>query len=162
MKSIWFRSFFLLSLGVLLGAVSNWKGPNPVPWIRGQQSNAPATGAEKGDLSLAAMRYFSESDLVKAGMALILDARQKVDYDKGRIPNSISMDVRQFETLFPQIQDRLLPGSLVIIYCTGGQCEDSHTLSERLKPYEVQALIFSGGWEAWTTAGYPVESGEAK
>lgn len=154
MDSIWFRAVSLTAFGALLGVASNLFGPQRIPWIRGERSNVEP-GLEKGDVSTAAMRLFTERY-----PANVLDARRKEDYLKGHIKTALSLDVRRFDALFPGIQERLIPELPVILYCNGGNCEDSHDLRDRLRAFGIEPLIYSGGWEAWTTAGLPVEAGE--
>ena len=159
MTSIWFRAVSLMAAGALLGAGSNLFGPQRIPWIRGQQAEATA-GLEKGDVSTEAVRLFSSKKVQFP--VTILDSRRKEDYLKGHIPTALSLDVRQFDGLFPEVKSRLIEGLPIVIYCNGGHCEDSHNLRERLRALEMEPLIYAGGWEAWTTAGMPVEVGEAQ
>ena len=50
----------------------------------------------------------------------------------------------------------------VIVYCGGGDCEDSvfmcRELLEADVPYDAIHL-YVGGWEEWTAKGMPVEEG---
>jgi len=155
------RTALLWLLGALLGITANLIGPEPIPWIRGGDGgDAPpeAGGGVDGDLSLHAMRIFSET-----GLAYIVDARRREDFCLGHIPNAFSLDVRQFQQRFAEFRESWLnSGRLpIIVYCTGGECEDSHNLIEELKIQGItRTMIYAGGWEQWSTAGMPVEKCE--
>jgi rhodanese-related sulfurtransferase len=46
----------------------------------------------------------------------------------------------------------------MVIYCSGGSCEDSGLLAETLKKLGYTNVgIFRGGWDEWTHAGLPEE-----
>lgn len=158
MQTLWFRTILLLALGAGLGFASNLLGPKKdrLPWLR---APAPApVGLEKGDVSTAAMRLFAEKF---PGQATLVDARRKEEFVKGHIPGALSLDIRQFDQIFPTVQPRLLLELPVVLYCGGGDCEDSHALAERLRGFGYEPLIYSGGWEAWSAAKLPVETGES-
>lgn len=156
MQSLWFRTFLLLAVGGALGVASNLLGPKKdrISWLR--EPAAVPVGLEKGDVSTAAVKLFSEKF-----PANLLDARRKEDYAKGHIRSALSLDIRQFDQLFPSIQPRLVAELPVIIYCGGGDCEDSHALAERLRGFGFEPLVYAGGWEAWTAAKLPFETGES-
>lgn len=158
MNCIWLRAFCLVAVGTGLGVFSNLKGPERIPWIRGQAAtpNQPEKGTENGDVSTQAVSLFSQSTA-----AILVDARPHEDYELGHIPNAISLDVRKFETEFAKHSEFLTGSGLpIIIYCNGGDCEDSHKLSDQLKNYNLTALIYTGGWKDWSTAGMPIEKGD--
>lgn len=158
MQSLWFRTLVLLALGAALGMASNVFGPKKdrISWIR--EIGVTPAATEKGDVSASAVRLFAEKFPDKA---TILDARRKEEFVKGHIPGALSLDIRQFDQLFPAMQSQLLPELPVVVYCGGGDCEDSHALAERLRGFGYEPLIFAGGWEAWTAAKFPVQTGES-
>ncbi|MCH2101827.1 MAG: rhodanese-like domain-containing protein [Planctomycetes bacterium] len=84
---------------------------------------------------------------------VFLDARSKKLYEAGHIPGArLCHHYRQDEYL-PALLDELRAADLVIIYCAGGDCEDSIQLATDLVfihglSHEVIA-IYEGGYEEW-------------
>ncbi len=159
MKTL-YRALGLMICGAALGAISNEIGPkqNRISWIRGVPQGGTPDGALKhGDLSLNAMKTLSESPYT-----IVLDARDRDDFCRGHIPNAISLPVRKFDEEFPKQSLPLMAskdsGQVIIIYCTGGDCEDSKQMKERLAGFQLDnTMIYEGGWQEWDTAGMPGE-----
>ncbi|WP_257308883.1 rhodanese-like domain-containing protein [Geothrix fuzhouensis] len=93
-----------------------------------------------------------------------LDARRGSEFAEGHIAGAWSTPVWESD-----LDDRLLsfkaarrPGSEdpIVIYCSGGDCRDSHLLAEKLlgEGY-FHILIFRDGFPAWVAQGRPVEKG---
>jgi rhodanese-related sulfurtransferase len=94
---------------------------------------------------------------------LFLDARRSSVYADGHVPGA-----RSFPVWESDIADRvkaiyeegLDPNAPVVIYCSGGDCEDSHMLAEKL--YMVgfnDLLVDRDGFPAWQKRGLPVTKG---
>jgi rhodanese-related sulfurtransferase len=50
----------------------------------------------------------------------------------------------------------------VVVYCTGGECEDSHFAAELLREAGVPATnlaVYRGGIAEWEAARLPIETG---
>lgn len=100
---------------------------------------------------------FAEVDaLFRKELAIFIDAREPVDYAKGHIPGAVNVPVEAYKS---GKQKLLAPkGSLVVIYCSGGDCELSHDLAKLLSKAGFQKLrIYTGGWDEWDALGQPVE-----
>ncbi len=100
--------------------------------------------------------------LHKAG-ALFLDARRTSIYEDGHIAGARlfsfwedGLDAK-LQVLADATFDFKDP---VVIYCSGGDCRDSHLLADRMWPLGYRNLrIFKGGWPAWQTLGGPSAQG---
>jgi len=98
--------------------------------------------------------------------ATIFDARRSSVYAEGHIPGSRSFSVWEAD-IDDKVKDLLSEGldpeAPVVIYCTGGHCEDSHMLAEKL--YKIGfngALVYKDGFPDWQKRGSPVETGMPK
>jgi rhodanese-related sulfurtransferase len=98
--------------------------------------------------------------------ATFIDARRSQIYEQGRIAKSISMPVWESD-----IDDRVAafyeagydPEAPIVIYCSGGECEDSHMLAQKLWGIGYNNIrIYPAGWPDWTGRGLPVERGPAR
>ncbi len=94
---------------------------------------------------------------------LFLDARRTTVYGDGHITGARSFPVWESDVddrvkkLFEEGLDQRAP---VVAYCSGGNCEDSHMLAEKL--YKVgfdNVLIYKDGFPDWQKRGLPVSKG---
>jgi len=98
-------------------------------------------------------------------LIVFIDARDDRHYSEGHIPGAY-----QFDRYYPEKHLRTaLPACLnakqIVVYCTGGNCEDSEfaalTLKEAGVPQE-RLSVYVGGITEWAANGWPVEVGERK
>jgi rhodanese-related sulfurtransferase len=100
-----------------------------------------------------------EQDLI-----VFVDARNDEHYREGHIPGAY-----QFDRYYPEKYLGVLPVCLnaakVMVYCTGGHCEDSEFAALALKDAGVppdRLFVFVGGMTEWSTNGSAIEIGERK
>lgn len=95
--------------------------------------------------------------------AVFLDARRTAIYEEGHIAGARlfsywedGLDAK-LQVLADATFDFKDP---VVIYCSGGDCRDSHLLADRMWPLGFRNLrIFKGGWPAWKALGGPAAQG---
>jgi rhodanese-related sulfurtransferase len=144
---------------------------NPVAAANGPSPGAPAPF--EPDLATAfpphpdkaAVEISPDSvELLHRRKALFLDARRSSVYAEGHIPGARSFPVwesdidARVKALFDEGLDQRAP---VVIYCSGGNCEDSHMLAQKL--YMVgfdNVLIYRDGFPDWQKRRHPVTTGE--
>jgi rhodanese-related sulfurtransferase len=94
--------------------------------------------------------------LVARGV-LVVDARRTKDYDQGHI--ALARNISPWEgdanakitALVNEGRDGQLP---VVVYCSGGDCEDSHMLAQRLFGGGFNnLLVYKDGWPDWVKRG---------
>jgi len=95
--------------------------------------------------------------------ALILDARRTAIYAEGHLPGAKCLSVWE-DGLSAKIAalkgDPTLP---TVLYCAGGDCEDSHLLAQKLWLAGYRNLrVYTGGYPEWVAQGWPVAKGTAK
>lgn len=96
----------------------------------------------------------------ESGEALFVDARDPDFYKLGHIPGAVSLPVRNFDLVFPNIRERLLAAPRIITYCDTANCETSVELSEKLLFAGLARVeIFTGGIQQWKAERQPVEVG---
>ena len=90
--------------------------------------------------------------LVARGV-LVLDARRTKDYEGGHISRARSFPVWESDidarvtALVAEARDGALP---VVLYCSGGDCEDSHMLAQKLFGGGFNnLLVYRDGWPDW-------------
>ncbi len=95
--------------------------------------------------------------------ALFIDARRTSNFADGHIAGSRSMPVwesdidERVRALFNEVTNQQAP---IVVYCSGGACEDSHMLADKLwgAGYE-NVLVFNDGFPAWEARGGAVAKG---
>jgi rhodanese-related sulfurtransferase len=101
--------------------------------------------------------------LFDAGAALIVDAREAVEFAEGHIPGSISLPYDLAVTDPVLLESLDAAGRPVITYCGGGTCEQSLSLAHELVfAGHERVAVFVGGYPDWVAAGYPVATGEGE
>jgi rhodanese-related sulfurtransferase len=97
------------------------------------------------------------------GLVVFVDARDDAHYRAGHIPGALQFDYYRREQYLPQVLPACLAAEKTVVYCTGGDCEDSEfaavALSEAGVPKD-RLFIYLGGFSEWATHGLPVELGE--
>ena len=93
--------------------------------------------------------------------ALILDARRTDFYAAGHLPGAKSLSVWEdglSEKIAALKGDPTLP---TVVYCAGGDCQDSHLLAQKLWLAGYRNLrSYAGGFPDWEARGWPVHRGE--
>lgn len=95
--------------------------------------------------------------------ALFLDARRTSAYNEGHIAGARNFAVWEAdvdEKVKNMAAEGIDPDMPVILYCSGGACEDSHMLAQKLWGMFFNNLrVYYEGYPGWTDAGYPVNKG---
>jgi rhodanese-related sulfurtransferase len=94
-----------------------------------------------------------------------LDARRTSVYREGHIAGARSVSVwesdvdEKVQGIFREGLDQSAP---IVVYCSGGDCEDSHMLSQKL--YFVgfdNVLVYKDGFPEWQKRGLEIHTGDA-
>jgi len=98
--------------------------------------------------------------LLQGGAVVILDARAPSAYADGHIPGAINIPYDKLPDYLDVLETSAAPNEKVICYCWSPTCDFSDQLATELKlmGYE-NVLVFTGGWDHWTAAGYDTEKG---
>ncbi len=97
------------------------------------------------------------------GAFVFVDARRVEDFETAHIPGAVHFDhyhsQRHIAEVLPVVTN---PGTLrVVVYCIGGDCEDSEFAAMHLMQLGVppdRLFVYVGGMESWEAAGLPTES----
>jgi len=95
------------------------------------------------------------------GHLLILDARNDQHYRAAHIPGALQFDHYRAEAHLASVIPACLAAEKIVIYCTGGNCEDSEFAALMLREAGIpneRLFIYEGGIADWTAARLPVEA----
>lgn len=96
------------------------------------------------------------------GRIVFIDARTDDAYQAGHIPGAIQFDHYRAPAYLPAVLPACMQAEQVVVYCGGGECEDSEFAAITLRDLGVpgdRISIYAGGIKDWTGARLPVEIG---
>ena len=103
-----------------------------------------------------------EDPATAAGVNLFVDARNDDAFVLGHVPGAVQCDHYRLENYLDRVLQAVELADAVVVYCNGGDCEDSifvcADLIEAGVPYE-KVFLYAGGWKEWTDNGLPVATG---
>jgi rhodanese-related sulfurtransferase len=94
---------------------------------------------------------------------VFVDARDDRHYAEGHIPGAYQFDRYYPEKHLPTVLPACLSATKIVVYCTGGSCEDSEFAALTLKEAGVppdRIVVYTGGMTDWAANKYPIEIGE--
>jgi rhodanese-related sulfurtransferase len=98
-------------------------------------------------------------------LVVFVDAREEKYYLEGHIPGAYNFDHYRPEKQLPMVLAVCQTAEQIVVYCAGGNCEDSEFAAVTLSQAGVPAnrlFVFPGGIAEWTTNGLPLEVGPRK
>jgi rhodanese-related sulfurtransferase len=118
-------------------------------------TQTPKDALPKGQVTLDdAKRLFNSS-------ASFVDARRKEDYELGHIKGAIRLNLKSFENGDPPLLAMIPRESFVVVYCSGGNCDESEHVAEFLSNSGyAKVYVIHDGFPGWKAMGWPIETGE--
>ncbi|MHB1306813.1 MAG: rhodanese-like domain-containing protein [Limisphaerales bacterium] len=98
----------------------------------------------------------------EAELILFIDARNERAYQEGHLPGAWPFDRFYPERHLPEVVPACLGAEMIIVYCNGGDCEDSKFAARLLVEAGVPAerlRLYAGGIVEWTAQGQLLEAG---
>ena len=160
MKRTIIEIIIIIIVASLIGILFNLFVENPLPFIKKTtQENAIPDTSIYSKTFVASPANLDKSltydQLLKAlndDRFVLIDARSPEAYNKGHIGNAVN--------IFPEYENeqeyvssifQIPEGKIIIVYCDGGTCDLSITLSKELIHFGFKRIfIYHGGWEEWT------------
>ncbi len=99
-----------------------------------------------------------ELDALLAEGALLIDARNAIDYAKSHLQGARSLPLGELDAQLEDFLAEVAKDRPLIAYCNGFGCPDSFDVGIRLlqEGYQ-QVFVFEGGYPQWRDAGRPLE-----
>jgi rhodanese-related sulfurtransferase len=144
---------------------------NPPPNVSPGQTNSAlellaarlhALGLRLAD-SNQVLRLFHDPRC-EQNLVVFIDARDSEQYQQGHIPGAYLFNHYHPENYFPSVLPVCQLAQDIVVYCHGGDCEDSEFAATMLHDAGItnNLFVYSGGISEWSTNGLPVEIGERK
>ncbi len=131
----------------------------PVDVASGPETQ-PAPKSEFQELTLEDVIQLYDDPKAGTGEYVFVDARADEPYQNGHIPGAVQCDYYRSEQSLPGVLDRAYGADKVIVYCNGGDCEDSLLVCREFMNLAVpleKIYLFRGGWQEWKQSGMPFE-----
>lgn len=96
------------------------------------------------------------------GLQILIDARKTAPYQAGHIPGAFQFNHYYLENYLEEVLPASQIAEEIVIYCKGGDCEDSEFAAQALMELGIateKLSVFIGGLDAWRAAGKPLEQG---
>lgn len=117
------------------------------------------------DKAYVEVDYADVAALHKSG-ALFLDARRTSVWEQGHITGARSFSVWESDVddkvngLFNERSDPQSQAQPIVVYCSGGACEDSHMLAQKLWGIQFNnVLVYKDGYPDWQKRGGATRTG---
>jgi rhodanese-related sulfurtransferase len=98
----------------------------------------------------------------REGPIVFVDARNQEHYEVGHIPGAFPLDPYHPEQQMTGVLTACQAADQVVVYCTGGECEDADTTAILLREAGVpnqKLFVYGGGYEDWAERRLPIERG---
>jgi len=109
---------------------------------------------------------FADVKTLHGRNVLFLDARRTSVYEQGHIAGARAYSVWESDIedkvrkLFDERSDPRDQSLPIVIYCSGGDCEDSHMLAQKLWGIQFNNLyVYKDGFPDWQQHGAPIHTG---
>lgn len=107
------------------------------------------------------LEAFNDGGMVD-GTCVFVDARNDQLYQDGHIPGALQADHYRLDEYIEAVLDAVDMAEKVVVYCNGGDCEDSIYMCQDLIEFDVSSdrlFLYEGGWNEWELNGQPVATG---
>jgi rhodanese-related sulfurtransferase len=93
---------------------------------------------------------------------VFVDVRSDVNFELGHIAGAYQLDLFHPDKYLATVLPLCRAAELVVVYCTGGDCEDSESGALLLRDAGIaneKVFIYTGGITEWESNSLPVETG---
>jgi rhodanese-related sulfurtransferase len=122
----------------------------------------PASGDGGNYVTVERARQLFDAQFLGHRQIVFIDARARDIFQQGHIEGAMSLPAGELGAILPAKVRNYLSGAVVVIYCQGADCHDSHDVAKRLQAANIDIspiFIFNDGYPAWTAAGHPTMAG---
>lgn len=145
------QAVVLLAVSAGVGFGLNRMAAEPLPWER-----EPVSFEDERWVMVTGAEVMEH---INAGSAMVIDARAPEDYASGHILGAINIPEKNLPDSFMEYADFLPRDLLLIVYCGGGDCDQSVKVLELMHTMGFTELgLYEAGWEDWERQGFPADS----
>jgi len=140
-------------------------GPIPAPAAASDAVAARLQGLGLRVADSKRVAQLFEDPRCQQDLVVFVDARNDHDYQQGHVPGAYQLDYYHPENYLPTVLPLCQVAQEVVVYCNGGDCEDSERTALFLRDAGIPAdklYVYAGGITEWQANHLPVELGLRK
>ena len=100
--------------------------------------------------------------MIKDTKVVLMDVRPREIYDMGHLPGAFSFPLAAFDEVLDRLLNLVKKDSNILVYCSGVECTDSHTVAAQLMFLNFKKVqVYAGGFREWQEMGYETEKNES-
>ena len=149
------------------GAISSTDGGSAKAPTSEKGATAEKTKAKKLEhdyqtITVAEAHEVLDDPKTEQGLNVFVDAREEPLFLEGHIPGAIQCFPYETQRCLNRVLAAAQGAEKVIVYCGGGDCEDSIYMCRELVDAgvpEEAVYLFEGGWKEWAAKGLHSEMG---
>ncbi len=104
------------------------------------------------------IKLLRTNEILKMKNIVIVDARERIFYEKGHIKGAINIPYDEIEILPYEFLKNLDKNKEIVIYCDGGYCEASFIVAEFLIRNGFKNIsVYIDGYPEWEKRGLQIE-----
>ena len=99
--------------------------------------------------------------MIKNREVVFMEVRPKEIYDMVHIPGAFSFPLEAFDDVLDRLFMLVKKDSLILVYCSGVDCTDSHFFAAQLMDLKFKKVqVYAGGFREWQEMGYEIGKNE--
>jgi rhodanese-related sulfurtransferase len=153
------RNYFELRIGGEPATPTSQQG-NASAQVPSALQSLAAQGVRLADSNQVAQLF--RDPRLEQGLVAFLDARDDEHYESGHIPGAWQFDSFHAENYMTSVMPVCQLAQEVVVYCNGGNCEDSAFATSFLVSAGIakeKLSVYPGGITEWSTNRMPIEVG---
>lgn len=151
------RILILMVVAATLAAAANTVLPGRIPWVEESDGHSDDMVKSQG---FAVLTSADMKRILGCNTHVLIDARPSADFDAGHLPGAIPLPREDVVELFPQVQLLCAKDNPVVVYCSGGSCDDALVIARFLRSHGYSDVsLYADGFAKWRSQGLSVEAG---
>lgn len=144
----------ILLAGMILAVVANMVHPRRIPWRQDWSGQVEEMAVQR---EIPLVPFAAAAELSAGKEAVFIDARPAEEFEKGRIPDALSVPLATWEDTFLTLSGYIEARVPLVVYCSGRTCDDALLLAVELKSMGAAVSLFIDGFDSWEEHGGAVE-----
>ncbi len=162
-KTDCFGVLTLLAIAAVLSVGVNYFSPSGIAWVgQWDRSKGVVMAKSKQDIVHANIEInnpLKVRQMIQNRAVVLLDVRSKDAYENGHLPGALSFPLEDFDQVLPRLLDLVKKDSVILAYCSGFECTDSHTFAAQLLALKfTQVQVYAGGFREWQEMGFDTKN----
>jgi rhodanese-related sulfurtransferase len=168
MKKLIIQLLIIIIVSVSIALIYNSSLDQPLPIIKKYDSVLINSIIGKSQVKTDNLSFKTISgeelfNLLNEDQMIIIDARQQLEFELGRIPGAINVPIEKFEVEYTKFSGLLKKYNSIVTYCSEMSCTDSELLAQKLIELGFTTVsVYKGGYDEWLANGYPIEKAPEK